>query len=176
MGKLVPAASSPRGQGGGHPEADMVDAVLLASRSLAAMTAPWPGMAAEEITLAQFRVLQVLASEGPQRMADLATAVNVAPSTAARLCDRLVRKGLIRRHRTPADRRAVLVTVTAAGQRVVSQATAWQRALAEEILCQLPHLQQRAVAEVLRAFADAASMLARARWPADTHTGRKQQE
>ena len=71
-------------------------------------------------------------------MADLAAALDVAPSTAGRMCDRLVRKGLIRRHRARADRRAVLVSVTAAGRRVVDQATARRRALIAEILGTLP--------------------------------------
>ena len=116
----------------------MVDAVLSASRSLIAVATRSLGAAAEETTIAQYRALVVLASRGPQRMADLAAALDVAPSTAGRMCDRLVRKGLIRRHRARADRRAVLVSVTAAGRLVVDQATARRRALIEEILATLP--------------------------------------
>ena len=112
----------------------MVDAVLSASRSLIAVATRSLGAAAEETTIAQYRALVVLASRGPQRMVDLAAALGVTPSTAGRMCDRLVRKGLIRRHRARADRRAVLVWVTAAGRLVVDQATARRRALIEEML------------------------------------------
>jgi DNA-binding MarR family transcriptional regulator len=105
-------------------DAAAVDAVLTANRSLIALATRSLGAAAEETTIVQYRALVVLVSRGPQRMAGLAGALGVAPSTAGRMCDRLVRKGLIRRHRARADRRAVLVSVTAAGRLVVDQATA----------------------------------------------------
>ena len=107
-----------------------VDAVLTASRTLVAVATTSLGAAADDITIAQYRALVVLASRGPQRMADLAAALDVAPSTAGRMCDRLVRKGLIRRHRVRADRRAVKVSITEAGRQVVDEATARRRAAA----------------------------------------------
>jgi DNA-binding MarR family transcriptional regulator len=146
-------------------DAAAVDAVLTASRSLIAVATRSLGAAAEETTIAQYRALVVLASRGPQRMAALAGALDVAPSTAGRMCDRLVRKGLIRRHRARADRRAVLVSVTAAGRLVVDQATARRRALIAGILARLPADTQRAVAEALRAFADAAGEVPDSQWP-----------
>jgi DNA-binding MarR family transcriptional regulator len=147
------------------PDAAAVDAVLTASRSLIAVATRSLGAAAEETTIAQYRALVVLASRGPQRMVDLAAALDVAPSTAGRMCDRLVRKGLIRRHRARADRRAVLVSVTAAGRLVVDQATTRRRALIAEILAKLPPHTRQAVAEALRAFADAAGEIPDSRWP-----------
>ncbi len=149
-----------------HPvDAAAVDAVLTASRSLIAVATRSLGAAAEETTIAQYRALVVLASRGPQRMVDLAAALGVAPSTAGRMCDRLVRKGLIRRHRARADRRSVLVSVTAAGRRVVDEATARRRALIEDILAKLPADTQRAAADALRAFADAAGEVPDSQWP-----------
>ena len=115
-----------------------VDAVLTASRTLVAVATRSLGAAAEDTTIAQYRALVVLASRGPQRMVDLAAALDVTPSTAGRMCDRLVRKGLIRRHRARADRRAVQVSITAAGRQVVDQATARRRALIAGILAQAP--------------------------------------
>ena len=146
-------------------DAAAVDAVLTASRSLIGVATRSLGAAAEETTIAQYRTLVVLASRGPQRMMDLAAALEVAPSTAGRMCDRLVRKGLIRRHRARADRRAVLVSVTSAGRLVVDQATARRRALIEDIMAKLPAGTQRAVAEALRAFADAAGEVPDSQWP-----------
>jgi DNA-binding MarR family transcriptional regulator len=141
----------------GEGEADQaaVDAMLTASRSLIAVATRSLGAAAEETTIAQYRTLVVLASRGPQRMTDLAAALEVAPSTAGRMCDRLVRKKLIRRHRARADRRAVLVSITAAGRQVVDQATARRRELIAGILARLSPEQQRAAADALRVFAEA---------------------
>jgi DNA-binding MarR family transcriptional regulator len=144
----------------------VVDAVLAASRTLIAVATKSLGAAAEETTIAQYRALVVLASRGPQRMADLAEALEVAPSTAGRMCDRLVRKGLIRRHRARADRRSVLVSIAAAGRQVVDQATARRRELIAAILGNLPAAQQRAVAEALDAFAAAAGEVPDSQWPA----------
>jgi DNA-binding MarR family transcriptional regulator len=157
------------------PDAVAVDAVLTASRSLIAVATRSLGAAAEETTIAQYRALVVLASRGSQRLVDLAAALGVAPSTAGRMCDRLVRKGLIRRHRARADRRAVLISVTAAGRQVVDQATARRRALIEEILGNLTDRQQQAVAEALRAFADAAGEIPDSQWPSDASAERPQE-
>jgi DNA-binding MarR family transcriptional regulator len=144
-----------------------VDAVLAASRALVAVAAMSLGAAAEDTTIAQYRALVVLASRGPQRMAGLAAALAVTPSTAGRMCDRLVRKGLIRRHRDRGDRRAVQVAVTPAGRRVVDQATARRRELIAGILGKLPSRQQPAIAVALQAFARAAGEVPDGLWPAE---------
>ena len=143
-----------------------VDAVLTASRSMVAVATRSLGAAAEETTIAQYRTLVVLASRGPQRIVDLAEALDVAPSTAGRMCDRLVRKGLVRRHRARGDRRAVLVSATPAGRQVVDEATGRRRALIADILARLPVPAQQAVAQALRAFADAAGEIPDSQWPA----------
>ena len=156
----------------GHPPGESradpaaVDAVLTASRSLIAVATRSLGAAAEETTIAQYRALVVLASRGPRRMVDLAEALDVAPSTAGRMCDRLVRKGLVRRHRVRGDRRAVLVSVTPAGRLVVDEATSRRRALIAEIVGRLPVPAQQAVAQALEAFADAAGEVPDSEWPA----------
>jgi DNA-binding MarR family transcriptional regulator len=149
----------------GQADEAAVDAVLTASRTLVAVTTRSLGAAAEDTTLAQYRALVVLASRGAQRTGDLATALGVNPSTAGRMCNRLVRKGLIRRHRARTDRRAVLVSITGGGRQVVDLATARRRELLAEILGRLPASQQTAVAAALRAFAEAAGEIPDSQWP-----------
>jgi DNA-binding MarR family transcriptional regulator len=143
-----------------------VEAVLTASRSMVAVATRSLGAAAEETTIAQYRALVVLASRGARRIVDLAEALDVAPSTAGRMCDRLVRKGLVRRHRARGDRRVVLVSITTAGRQVVDEATGRRRALIAEILGRLSPAEQRAVAEAFREFADAAGEVPDSQWPA----------
>jgi DNA-binding MarR family transcriptional regulator len=151
---------------GGRPDAEaVVDAVLTASRTLVAVSEQSLGGVAEETTLAQYRALVVLASRGSQRMVDLAGALKVTPSTSGRMCDRLVRKGLIRRHRARADRREVLVSITPAGRQVVDQATSRRRALLREILGRLPADQQAGVARAFAVFAAAAGEVPDSQWP-----------
>lgn len=168
-----PAGQQPRSRaraaGTGVSE-DAVDAVLAASRSLIAVTEQSLGGVAEETTLAQYRALVVLASRGPQRMVDLAGELGVTPSTAGRMCDRLLRKGLIRRHRARADRREVQVSITAAGRQVVDEATARRRALLAVVLRRMPADDQAAVAAALRAFAAAAGEVPDNQWPGVSST------
>lgn len=144
----------------------VVSAVLSASRSLIAVATMSLGAAAEETTTAQYRALVVLASRGPQRLVDLARALEVAPSTAGRMCDRLARKGLVRRQRGRSDRRAILVAITAPGRKIVDQATTRRRELIAGILGQLPEQVQQEVASGLRAFAEAAGEIPDSQWPA----------
>ena len=143
-----------------------VDAVLTASRSMVAVATRSLGAAAEETTIAQYRALVVLASRGQRRIMDLAEALDVTPSTAGRMCDRLVRKGLVRRHRAHSDRRVVQVSITPSGRKVVDEATGRRRALIAKILGRLSPAAQRAVAEAFREFADAAGEVPDSQWPA----------
>jgi DNA-binding MarR family transcriptional regulator len=142
-----------------------VDAVLTASRALVAVATRSLGAAAEDTTIAQYRALVVVASRGPQRMVDLAGLLDVTPSTAGRMCNRLVRKGFVRRHRARADRRVVQVSITPAGRQVVDQATARRRVLLAAILAKLPADQQSAVAAALEWFASAAGEIPDSEWP-----------
>jgi DNA-binding MarR family transcriptional regulator len=143
----------------------VLDAVLTASRTLVAVATQSLGAAAEETTIAQYRALVVLASRGPQRMVDLARSLNVTPSTAGRMCDRLLRKGLIRRQRARADRREVLVSITSAGRQVVDTATERRRMLLAQILARVPVQQRPAIAEAFRSFAGAAGEVPDSEWP-----------
>lgn len=161
------AAAGLAGDSGAPRDSDAaVDAVLAASRAVVAVATQSLGAIAEETTLAQYRTLVVLISRGPQRMIDLARALAVSPSTAGRMCDRLLRKGLVRRHRTRADRREVLVSITATGREVVEEATRQRRVLLATILARLTPDQRSAVASAFATFAEAAGELPDDEWPA----------
>ena len=140
-----------------HADPEAVDAVLTGSWSTLAVALKSLDTTAEETTVAQYRALAVLASRGPERLVDLAGALGVAPSSAGRMCDRLARKGLIRRHRARDDRRAVLISVTPAGRQVADEAAQLHRSLIADILGRLTASKQHAVAAAFREFADAAA-------------------
>lgn len=140
-----------------HADPEAVAAVLTGSWSMLAVVVKSLDTAAEETTVRQYRALAVLASHGPQRLVDLAGALGVTPSSAGRMCDRLARKGLIRRHRARADRRAVLISVTPAGRHVADEAAELHRSLIADILGRLPASRQRTIAAAFREFTDAAA-------------------
>jgi len=131
--------------------------IAVAVRSLSAV--------AEDITLAQYRTLVVLASRGPQKLADLAEQLAVNPSTAGRMCDRLVRRDLVARHRAHDDRRVLRISLTPAGRRIVDETTRQRRVFLAGILAELPAGQRIEVANALRAFADAAGEIPDEQWP-----------
>jgi DNA-binding MarR family transcriptional regulator len=138
---------------------ELVDTVLAASRALVAVAARSLAAAGDEVTLPQYRALVVLAARGPQGMAELAAALAVNPSTATRMCDRLVRKGLVRRHRQAGDRRSVRIALTAVGRDLVAEVTRRRRAELARLLGALPPGQHEPVIAAFRAFAAAAGEL-----------------
>ncbi len=98
----------------------LVDALMPVSRALVAFTARSLGQLDVDVTLSQYRMLVVLASQGPQRVVDLAGELGVQPSTVSRTVERLVRRGLVqRRQRAGTDRRVVWVLLAENGQALV---------------------------------------------------------
>jgi DNA-binding MarR family transcriptional regulator len=143
---------------------ELTDAVLAASRALVAVAARSLGDLAEDVTLAQYRMLVELASRGPQRLADLASAMGVDRSTATRMCERLVRKHLVHRRRVSSDRRAVRVSLTPAGRELVGEVTRRRRVEIARIVRRMPSEDRRLALSALRAFADAAGEVPTQDW------------
>ncbi|HET6965381.1 MAG TPA: MarR family winged helix-turn-helix transcriptional regulator [Acidimicrobiales bacterium] len=145
-------------------DGDLVDAFVAASRALVAVAARSLSDLGEDVTLAQYRALVVLSARGPQRPADLAELLQVTPSTASRMVQRLVRKRLVRRVRSNQDRRTVKVHLTDTGHQVVEQVVVRRRAEIEVILEQMPSRGRKAVAAALRSFAAAAGEVPEQDW------------
>lgn len=161
----APSGSSGSKREGGEPVRDeLVDAVLGSSRALVAVAARSLANVAEDVTLAQYRFLVELASHGPRRLADLAAALGVDRSTATRMCDRLVRKRLVARRRTQEDRRAVRVSLTAAGAELVAEVSRRRRVEIATIVGRMSAADRGAAVLALRAFADAAGEVPEQDW------------
>jgi DNA-binding MarR family transcriptional regulator len=142
----------------------VVDAVLSASRVLVAVAARSLADVAEEVTLTQYRTLVVLASRGPQSLAGLADAVGVTPATATRMCDRLVRKDLIRRRTERDDRRQLRVALTAKGRSLVDAVTGRRRQEIARIINEIPVEQQAVLVQALGRLASAAGEVPEQDW------------
>lgn len=144
---------------------EVVDAVLTASRAMIAIAVRSLSAVAEDITIAQYRTLVVLASRGPQKLADLACQLGVTPPTAGRMCDRLARRGLVTRHRAHDDRRVVRISLTAEGRRILDDVTRRRRGFLARILGAMPAERRQEVAAALREFAGAAGEVPDEEWP-----------
>ena len=142
----------------------VVDAVLSASRVLVAVAARSLADVAEEVTLTQYRTLVVLASRGPQNLAGLAEAVGVTPATATRMCDRLVRKDLIRRRTERDDRRQLRVALTVKGRSLVDAVTGRRRQEIARIMNEIPVEQQAVLVQALGRLASAVGEVPEQDW------------
>lgn len=153
----------------GSPTSDVervVDAVLHASRALVAVAARSLASVADEVTLPQYRALVVLAAHGPQSLAELATYLGVNPSTATRMSDRLVAKGLVRRRTASDDRRRIRLALSESGRGVVAEVTQLRRMEIARILEAVPAGRRRQLVVSLTAFARAAGETADRDWAA----------
>ncbi len=142
----------------------MVDAVLGASRVLVSVAARSLLCVEGAITLPQFRVLVLLSSRGPQRVVDLAGALDAEPSTATRLCDRLVRKKLVRRQRLVNDRRTVQVAIADSGEVLVAEVMGQRKAAMAAILQRVSVEDQDRLVDALRSFNEAAGEVPEHAW------------
>ncbi len=148
----------------GDVSSEAVEALLSASRALVGIAARSVADIDPDVTLPQYRALVVLASRGPQKVADIAVELGVAPSTGTRMCDRLIRKGLIRRERSSADRRVVRLTLTAAGGHLVDRVMRYRRRELAAVVAATAEVWHPAVAPALRAFAAAAGDVPEQDW------------
>ncbi|HWG72437.1 MAG TPA: MarR family transcriptional regulator [Acidimicrobiales bacterium] len=146
-------------------DSELTDVVLTASRVLVAVAARSLAEHESEVSLQQYRALVVLASRGSLRPVDLAEALGVDPSTATRLCDRLVDKRLISRRRQAGDRREVRLDLSGRGRNLVGEVTERRRLEIGRILAGVPGPEREALVGAFRAFGRAAGEVPDDEWP-----------
>jgi DNA-binding MarR family transcriptional regulator len=93
-------------------------------------------------------------------MSRLAEALDVVPSSASRLCDRLEATGLVRRVPDPRDRREVRLLLTPAAQRLLEELRERRRAALAEVLERMSPASRQELVHALVAFDAAAGPVA----------------
>ena len=167
MGSSQTDAEAPR------PAPEEVEAVMLATRVLVAVTAQSVASVEDQVTLPQLRVLVMIASRGPQNLASVAQALGVHLSNATRRCDRLVDAGLIHRSDDPADRRNLILRLTPSGRELVEQMNERRCVAIENVLAKMPATLREDLVPALRAFAQAAGEIPSSEaWALGWTTGR----
>jgi DNA-binding MarR family transcriptional regulator len=104
---------------------------------------------AGRLTPSQYALLLPLCDSDTARVSDLAAQAAIAPSTASRILDALERRKLVRRARSAEDRRAVIVTLTDAGRRSLSDQHEWIRGRKLTFYDQLPPAERELVSDLL---------------------------
>jgi DNA-binding MarR family transcriptional regulator len=137
-------------------QADVVDAVLAASRVFVAVASNALADTTPEVTLPQFRALVLLDTRGALTLAHLAELLGVVPSTATRMCDRLVAKKLIRRALDRGNRRQITLALRPEGRRLIAQSTRRRSQEIARLLTAIPPSEQAQLAASLRLLVQAA--------------------
>lgn len=141
----------PTRKAAGRPE---VDAVVASTREIGALIARTLALTEPPVTMPQWRVV-VLASEGGCNVSSIAADLRIHASNATRLCDRLVRQGLVERRQSEQDRRQVIISLTRAGERFHESAMALRREAVAMAMDAMSDEDRQALAAALPALAAA---------------------
>ncbi|OJF14613.1 MarR family winged helix-turn-helix transcriptional regulator [Couchioplanes caeruleus] len=109
---------------------------------------------------AQLRVLTIISRNERTNMNRLAEALDVVPSSASRLCDRLEATGLLRRVPDPRDRREVRLVPTPAAHRLLDELRERRRMAIGEVLERMSPARRSELVRALAAFEDATTTAA----------------
>jgi DNA-binding MarR family transcriptional regulator len=133
-----------------------VESVMRAARALVGISAASVAEVDDVVTVPQLRVMMMLATRGAMNLAAVAAGLDVSPSNASRICDRLLKIGMVDRREDPADRRNIVLTLTADGQGLIDRVIDHRRSAVRRILRQMTPQQRELLAAALDDFATAA--------------------
>jgi DNA-binding MarR family transcriptional regulator len=106
--------------------------------------APW------DLSPHHARALRVVCDRDGVRLSDLAEALHIAPRSATEVADALQARGLVERGPDPTDRRAVVLTPTAAGRQVQGEVSAARAADTRDLFARLDPADRATLARILR--------------------------
>lgn len=88
---------------------------------------------ADDVTLAQMKLLKLIAHADTHIVRDVAAFLGVSNAAASKAVDKLVRRGLVQRNTVPEDRRAIHLSLTPSGRRVLRRFQSSLSRVLEEI-------------------------------------------
>jgi DNA-binding MarR family transcriptional regulator len=139
---------------GGEKNVGIINDFMGSVRILATTIDEWMDEELKEttksrVTSSQLRVLKLVARTNARRIGDVADFLAVSNAAASKAVDRLVRRGLLRRNESAADRRAVELSLTSEGRTVLAQYEAATNQVLKEVFGALPSDQLQATADFL---------------------------
>lgn len=139
------------------PSDDLPAAVSTAAESLVAVWLRAADRASERVSPSQLRALTTISRHDGINLSGLAGELGAIPSSATRLCDRLVAAGLLLREPAPRNKREVRLHLAPEGHALLAQIAATRRAEIAAVLLRMPPAEREALCAMLEAFARAAS-------------------
>lgn len=106
----------------------------------------------QSVDISQSQLLMVMAikSNQPCRLSDLSQEMDISNPTASGLVDRLVQHHLVERASDPQDRRAVCISLTPQGEKLVTKFKHHAKEKWQEILTKMPRQDQNDFIRILR--------------------------
>ena len=114
------------------------------------------------LTPLQFAVLDSLYVNGPQDQVTLAGAVALDRTTISLVIGKLEQRGLVRRQQSTQDKRAKIVTITAAGKDLTAAALRAVQVAEQRIVAPLDDAETGQLLQLLAKLADGNNSLSRA--------------
>lgn len=118
----------------------------------------------------QLRVLSLINARPGTNVNRLAELLNVVPSSASRLCDRLEATGLLRRVADPRDRREVHLMLTPSASTLLTELKECRYQAVQVILERMPARAQHELLLALLAFGQAAQLSSTVESSSDART------
>jgi len=100
----------------------------------------------------EFGVLEVLHHKGELPVCEVQRRILVESSSTTYVVDKLVKRGLVRRRHSKADRREVLLALTPAGRRLIQAIFPTHAAAMRQAVAALPPREQAQAVRLLRAL------------------------
>ncbi len=133
-----------------------VDATMRAARVISAIVAESVAQAGDQVTMPQLRTLVLIATREGINTSAVAAALDIHPSNASRLTERLVQAGLVARTPDTDDRRTVVLSLTTSGSDLVAAVMDYRRTRFRAVLSALEPAARRQLRLSLDAFSEAA--------------------
>lgn len=102
------------------------------------------------------RALRIVDRDGPMRLGELAAALHVVPRSVTDVVDALADAGWVTRTPDPADRRATVITTTAAGRARAREVEQVRRAAGDNFFASLPAADRATLRRILQALGEEA--------------------
>lgn len=102
------------------------------------------------------RALRIVDRDGPMRLGELAAALHVVPRSVTDVVDALADAGWVTRTPDPADRRATVITTTAAGRARAREVEQVRRAAGDDFFASLPAADRATLRRILQALGEEA--------------------
>jgi DNA-binding MarR family transcriptional regulator len=114
------------------------------------------------ITRREWRLIVILAQDGPQLSTALANRASIEPARASRAITVLEEKGLARRMRRPGDRRFVEIVLTDEGLGMYESLYPTVEAIDRQLLSRLSEVERTQLMDIFKALEDSAVQLSEA--------------